>query len=153
MESTSHPELWDAAHSAQERYTQRDIADVVEYARMRAVRVMVELDTPGHAGSWCKGFPSVCPSPSCTQPLNPASDDTWSLIEGLLAECTGESPLAGLFPEGMFHLGGDEVDTSCWSSTPAVASWLQARGLTPDEGYGWCASAVVSNFMVVSPEL
>ena len=60
---------------------QADIADVIEYARERGVRVMVEFDMPGHAGSWCKGYPEVCPSASCTQPLNPASNQTWALIE------------------------------------------------------------------------
>jgi hexosaminidase len=54
---------------------------VIEYARERGVRVMVEFDMPGHAGSWCKGYPEVCPSASCTQPLNPASNQTWALIE------------------------------------------------------------------------
>ena len=125
------------AFSAEERYSARDINDTVTYARLRGVRVMIELDMPGHAGSWCKGAPEVCPSATCTQPLNPGSAATWSLIEDLLAEFTGKASLAGLFPEGLLHLGGDEVDTSCWSQTPAVASWLQAQGLTADQAYGW----------------
>ena len=53
--------LWDAAYSPQERYSQKDISDVVEYGRMRAVRVMVEFDMPGHAAAWCKGYPQVGP--------------------------------------------------------------------------------------------
>jgi len=43
----------------------------------------------------------------------------------------------GLFPGNMIHLGGDEVDTSCWSKTPAVADWLQKQGMTPDDGYAY----------------
>jgi len=142
MQSTSAPKLWEGAYSADERYTQDDIAAVVEYARLRGVRVMVEFDMPGHAGSWCTGYPQVCPSTSCKQPLNVASNATFDLITGLLNEMSGghaSGPHApsGLFPDNMIHLGGDEVDTSCWTSTPAVAAWLQARGMSADEGYAY----------------
>ena len=35
----------------------------------------------------------------------------------------------------MMHLGGDEVDTSCWTETPDVNNWLIANNLTADQGY------------------
>lgn len=94
-------------------------------------------DMPGHAASWCEGYPSVCPSPTCAQPLNPASPDTFELITALLGECTGKAPLGGLFPESMIHLGGDEVNTNCWTKSPSVAAWLTARNMTADQGYGY----------------
>ena len=72
FEVISRPKLWQAAHSPQERYLQSDIAEIIEFARLRAVRVMIEFDLPGHAGSWCRGYPQVCPSAACTQPLNVA---------------------------------------------------------------------------------
>jgi hexosaminidase len=139
FESKTHPKLWEGAFSAQERYTQADIAAVVEYARERAVRVIVEFDMPGHAASWCVGYPDICPSTSCTQPLNVANNGTFDLITDLLGECTGGAASAkdaphGLFPDNMVHLGGDEVDTTCWSSTPAVAQWLSARNMSADQG-------------------
>ena len=54
MEIKAYPKLWEAAFSAQERYTQADLASLVEYARLRAIRVMVEFDVPGHSASWCQ---------------------------------------------------------------------------------------------------
>ena len=39
----------------------------------------------------------------------------------------GGVPRTGLFPDDFFHLGGDEVDTSCWAQTPAIVSWLNVR--------------------------
>jgi len=49
MEIKAYPKLWEAAFSDQERYTQADLASLVEYARVRAIRVMVEFDVPGHS--------------------------------------------------------------------------------------------------------
>ena len=56
MEVKAYPKLWDGAFSDQERYTQADLAAVVEYARLRAIRVMVEFDVPGHSKVICKAY-------------------------------------------------------------------------------------------------
>eukprot|EP00041_Stephanoeca_diplocostata_P028623 m.823749 g.823749 ORF g.823749 m.823749 type:complete len:619 (-) comp23404_c0_seq1:2097-3953(-) len=142
MESKTHPKLWNGAYSEVEKYTQDDIASIVEYARLRGVRVMVEFDMPGHAASWCVGYPEICPSTSCTQPLNVANNATFDLITALLGEMTGGKSSApslpsGLFPSNMIHLGGDEVNTDCWSKTPAVQAWLTKMGFTADQGYAY----------------
>ena len=106
----SHPELAHfGAWSPQERYSPRDIQDIVERARQRGIRVVVEIDTPSHAASWCPGRPGVCPLPTCTQPLNPATEDTFHLITDIFRDITGGVRGSGLFPDNMLHLGGDEV--------------------------------------------
>lgn len=149
FESRTYPKLWNGAYSDFEKYTQEDIADVVEYARMRGVRVMVEFDMPGHADSWCKGYPEVCPSATCTQPLNVAKNATFELISSVLNECTGgkkSEPGApsGLFPDDFIHLGGDEVNTACWMSTPEISSWLTAQNMTADDGYAYFLNKVAT---------
>jgi hexosaminidase len=138
LEFRSHPELWQGSFSNRERYSQSDVEEVVEHARLRGVRVIAELDMPGHTASWCKGVPSVC---SHTQPLdvncaiwgvlNVASDATYALVEDLLDE------LLLLFPDELIHLGGDEVDTSCWMKTPAVKTWLDEQNMNATEAYGY----------------
>jgi hexosaminidase len=143
FESKARPKLWEGAYSVRERYSQEDVKGIVEYARRRAVRVMVEFDMPGHAASWCKGYPEVCPSPSCTQPLNPATPATFALIDALLGECTGRAAGAGIFPEDFIHLGGDEVNTNCWTKTPAIAAWLKVRFAVVSR---CCAAAVLLRY-------
>jgi hexosaminidase len=100
---------------------------VVEWARLHAVRVLPEIDIPGHASSWCKGYPEVCPSDDCKTPLNPvmptrltpdATDATFELISRLFDD------VCSMFPDALLHLGHDEVDTSCWDKTPLVTEWL-----------------------------
>jgi hexosaminidase len=135
LQSTTYPKLWNGAYSHQERYTVKDVAEIVEYARTRGVRVMMEIDLPGHADSWCVGYPEICPSTNCTSPLDPSNQATYDLIKGMFGELTGGSKGAGLVPDNLFHLGGDEVDTSCWSNTPRIAKWLSDNNKTTDEAY------------------
>ena len=47
FEVKSYPKLWSAAYAPSQRYTQADVASIVEYARVRGVRVIVEFDMPG----------------------------------------------------------------------------------------------------------
>lgn len=54
-QSKKFPTFWASAFSKSERYTQVEMAEVVEYARQRGIRVMIEFDVPGHQMSWCKG--------------------------------------------------------------------------------------------------
>ena len=53
------------------------------------------------------------------------------MVEKLLSEA------ATLFPSERFHVGGDEVDTRCWTETPRVAEWLKKMNFTADEAYGY----------------
>jgi len=79
---------------------------------------------PGHAESWCVGYPQLCPSPSCQSPLNPALNFTWELINGLIREASN------IFYDHFIHLGGDEVDTDCWSETPSIVTWMNENNYT-----------------------
>jgi len=135
FESVTYPALWEGAYSNDERYTTADMAELVEHARLRGVRVVAEFDVPGHASSWCVGYPEICPSTSCLSPLDPSSPETWQVLAGLLNDVTGGSQYAGLFPDDFVHMGGDEVDTSCWTSTPHVMAWLSAHNFTTDDAY------------------
>ena len=134
-QSVALPRLADAAYSAAERYSTADVADMVEYARQRGVRVMVEFDIPGHAASWCVGYPDVCPSPTCLSPLDPSANATFDLMEALFTELTGAQRGGGLLPENLFHLGGDEVDLSCWTQVDHVKQWLAATNRTDRDAY------------------
>lgn len=150
LQSLSSKDLWKGAFSPRERYTQDDLAEIVEYARARGVRVMVEFDMPAHASAMCVGHPEICPSPTCRSPLNVAENTTFELIQNLLMEMTGgrpsrpRDPSPGLFKDNFIHLGGDEVDTSCWTNTPSIQKWLQQMNMTADQAYGYFTNRVAN---------
>ena len=89
-------------------YTSEDVKNIVSYAMQRGVRVIPEFDVPGHAYSWGAGYPITANCPDWEAninnvPLNPTVPQTFTIVKAFLAE------MAALFPDEMFHLGGDEV--------------------------------------------
>lgn len=127
LQSTAYPNLWSAAWSNRERYTLNDVVAVIKYANDRGIRVVPEFDTPGHATSMCTGYPELCvPISSCgpgnNAPLTPCPDanGTNVALEAIQAVL---SELAALSPDQFFHLGGDEVDQTCWN-TSSVLAWM-----------------------------
>lgn len=129
LEIPSYPKLWDGAYSLSERYTVAVAADIVNYAKRRGINVLAELDVPGHAKSWGKGYPGLWPSKNCQEPLDVSNDFTFKLINGVLSD------FSKIFKYKFVHLGGDEVDTSCWSSTPRINKWLKQKGLNEAQAY------------------
>ena len=145
MEVNSYPRLQGlGAYSARERYSRLDAADVVEYARLRGIRVMLEIDTPSHTACWCRGYPEICPPKPCKDgttrtPLDPSTNETFTMIQRILEE------LSPLFPETLLHVGQDEVDVGCWSEAqnPTIGAWQKEHGFaTPDETYVYTANRI-----------
>lgn len=129
MEIPSYPKLWDGAYSTSERYTIADAAEIVSYAQRRGINVMAELDVPGHAVSWGVGYPVLWPAKNCQEPLDVSNEFTFKVIDGILSD------FSKIFKFKFVHLGGDEVDTDCWGSTPHISQWLKKKGLNESAAY------------------
>nr|GLL27906.1 beta-hexosaminidase 1 [Ipomoea trifida] len=129
IEVPTYPNLWKGAYTKMERYTVEDAYDIVNFAKMRGINIMAEVDVPGHAESWGKGYPDLWPSPNCTEPLDVSKNFTFDVISGILAD------MRKIFPFELFHLGGDEVNTDCWTSTPHVEQWLEDHNMTAKDAY------------------
>ncbi|KER27742.1 hypothetical protein T265_05296 [Opisthorchis viverrini] len=114
-------------------YSRDDVSRILDYARRRGIRVMPEFDTPGHTYSWGEGDRKLltpCYSegvPDGTYgPMNPAESYTYEFLVDLFEEVTK------VFPEQMFHLGGDEVPYDCWASNPGVQEVMIHLGFGKD---------------------
>ncbi|KAK3085925.1 hypothetical protein FSP39_010784 [Pinctada imbricata] len=115
-------------------YSHEDIADIIEYARMRGVRIMPEFDTPGHTYSWGLSHPEIMtqcyqgahPVNGYVGPLDPSKNHTYSFLKNLFRE------ILHVFQDQYIHLGGDEVPMTCWSSNPDVLKLLNTLNGKPD---------------------
>lgn len=108
------------SYSPEKIYSYNDIKDLLRYALVRGVRIIMEIDYPAHAGygwQWGKeaGYGDMitclgkhpwwdyCVQPPCGQ-LNPLNNNTYVWLGKLYKD------LVNLFPKGeTFHMGGDEV--------------------------------------------
>jgi hexosaminidase len=132
IQSQAYPQLWNSAWSPRERYTLADAAALVEYGRQRGVLIVPEQDNPSHADAICLTYPEACTFASCqtwTNPLNPAVNASYALVEAVMREWQA------VFPSGIMHQGGDELDTDCWLQDPNVAAWLTANNMTTLDAY------------------
>ncbi|KAJ0704740.1 putative beta-N-acetylhexosaminidase [Helianthus annuus] len=129
LEIPSFPKLWNGAYSRPERYTVAAAAEIVSYAQRRGINVLAELDVPGHARSWGIGYPALWPSKTCREPLDVSNDFTFKLINGILSD------FSKIFKYRFVHLGGDEVDTTCWTLSPRIKKWMKQKGLNESTAY------------------
>ncbi|KAJ0018368.1 hypothetical protein Pint_11669 [Pistacia integerrima] len=75
------------------------------------------------------GYPSLWPSKDCQQPLDVSNDFTFKVIDGILSD------FSKVFKFKFVHLGGDEVNTSCWRTTSHISKWLKQQGMNESEAY------------------
>ena len=99
--SDSSPEIVKGAYSPSLQYTRDDIKYISDYAYDRGIRILYEIDVPGHAFSWGKGYPEVladCVSKYSNVnniALNPTLNKTYDVLYGILKDLikySGNSP-------------------------------------------------------------
>jgi len=123
-----------AWHESIAVYSQQDVADIIEYGRVRGVRIVSEFDTPGHTQSFEPGQPGLLTECYDSRgqkngfmgPMNPTKKRVYAFIEAFFEEVTQ------VFPDKYLHLGGDEVDFNCWRSNPNITSFMKKWNLGSD---------------------
>lgn len=109
-------------------YTQQDIREIVTYAKARHIKVIPEIDMPGHATAANRAYPKYSGGGTgrfANFTFNPGMAGTYKYLTNILKE------VAVLFPSGMVHLGGDEVSygSESWKKEPAVQQLMQQTNL------------------------
>ncbi|MFF5926949.1 beta-N-acetylhexosaminidase [Streptomyces hydrogenans] len=123
-------------------YTRAELAGLVSYAAARGVTVVPEIGVPGHVRSALAAYPELGNHPDrrldvwtrwgvCANVLG-VGDHVLDFFRTVLDE------VMDVFPSPYVHLGGDEVPTGEWESSPAAVARAAREGLSgPRALHGW----------------
>ncbi|WP_406427487.1 beta-N-acetylhexosaminidase [Streptomyces sp. NBC_01589] len=140
-------ELWDETPYGG-HYTQDDIREIVAYAAERHIRVVPEIDIPGHSQAAISAYPelgntdvidtttlSVWDTWGVSPNVLAPTDNTLRFFEGVFEE------LLDLFPAAtspFIHVGGDECLKDQWKESPTAQARIKELGLADeDELQSW----------------
>lgn len=118
-------------------YTQADIREIVAYAHSLNIKVIPELDVPGHTMSAIACYPEL----GCFDRklkvkthwgvkhdiLCAGKESTYRFVYDVLDE------MMALFPDKVIHLGGDEVEKMRWDICPHCQKAMQENHLNDSE--------------------
>lgn len=134
----SVPELAQyGAYSPEKTYSAEDVGHLVNYARVRGVKVIPEFDAPAHVGNgwqfaeknhpeWGKlavcvnqeEWQDFCVEPPCGQ-LNIVNEKMYEVLSNIYQE------YLQLFDTDVFHMGGDEVNMNCYNTSAEIRRHLE----------------------------
>jgi len=114
-------------------YSQREIREIVAYAKARCIEILPEIDMPGHAKAAIVAYPKLLQDQKdrskyrsvqkvSNNTINPAMESTYIFMDNVLKE------VSSLFPFDYVHLGGDEVPKGAWQKSPAVKNLMKQKG-------------------------
>ena len=123
------PEGWDSLHPERTYYTQDEIREVVRYAADRGIRIIPEIEVPGHASASILAYPWIGSTSrregkAVTGDLYDVTDPK---VEAFLHDILDE--VIGLFPSKIVHIGGDEANYVHWKNSPEIMAFMKENGL------------------------
>lgn len=117
-------------------YTQDDAREIVEYARVRHINVVPEIEMPGHAQAAIAAYPELG---NTGQQLEVGTK--WGVIEDIfnpkettilfLQDVLTE--ILQIFPSKFVHIGGDEAVKTQWKASAEAQARINELGLKNEE--------------------
>ncbi|MBQ8402518.1 MAG: family 20 glycosylhydrolase [Clostridia bacterium] len=101
-------------------YTREEIGTMVEYAAARGIRLVPEVDVPGHTAQFFRKYPEIFGNTG----VLPACKEVFDALRTIFAE------VAEMFPHSEWiHLGGDEADIGAWEKCGRTQAYMKAHGI------------------------
>lgn len=109
-------------------YCKKKIKEILEYAFIRGITIIPEIDNPSHTRSWkdLNNIQNLVITKSEYGTLDPSKNETYNLVHKLISEM---SQTFSINSQSYIHLGGDEVLSEMWSSI-SIQEFMKENNLT-----------------------
>ena len=105
-------------------YSTKDVQEIVAYAAARHVKVVPEIEMPGHFEAALRAYPSMkCTCPGGGKVFCIGNPETVRFAEKVLDR------VCELFPSDVIHFGGDECTRKYWKECPVCQAHIKREGL------------------------
>lgn len=115
-------------------YTQEDVKRILQYAKERHIRIIPEIEMPGHASAAIASYPFLGSSDETIEvPIrfgahlavfNVADEKVIQFLENVIDE------VLDLFETDIIHIGGDEVRYNQWQVNEAINALKERKELS-----------------------
>ena len=122
-------------------YTEADIREIVSYAAERQIKVVPEIELPGHLYAALAAYPQyACRSENLSKRtvrmywgveedvLCPGNDEAIKFLESIF------DYVCRVFPSDIVHIGGDECPRVRWKTCPKCQKRIVDEGLKDERG-------------------
>ena len=110
-------------------YTQDEIREIIDYAHARHIKVVPEIEMPGHSSAAIAAYPYLgatkrqikvpCRFGVQYELLDVSSEKVDQFLKDVLEE------VIALFPSEVIHIGGDEVKYDQWKASESVQQYMK----------------------------
>ncbi|MHA2303947.1 MAG: beta-N-acetylhexosaminidase [Candidatus Hodarchaeales archaeon] len=119
-------------------YTQEQLKEIINYASVRCITVVPEIDIPGHSMAALAAYPEF----SCTggpfevqtgfgikkEVFCAGKESTFTFLQDVMRE------LITVFPSGFIHIGGDEAPKNRWKNCSDCQKRIKTENLSDEHG-------------------
>ncbi|MBZ4189905.1 beta-N-acetylhexosaminidase [Niabella beijingensis] len=121
---------WDSLFPGRKMfYTQAELKEMVRYAADRGIRIIPEIEVPGHASASIYAYPWLGSSSSKEKKL--VYGDLYNItdprVEGFIHDVLDE--VLAIFPSKIIHIGGDEANYTHWKNREDITAFMKKHDI------------------------
>ncbi|UOB18388.1 beta-N-acetylhexosaminidase [Abyssalbus ytuae] len=147
--SWRNPERYGEPHGG--FYTQEQIREIINYAGKRHIKIIPEIEMPGHATAAIASYPwlGILGTTNEVSVVFGKMEDSFNVANPKVYEFLTDvlTEVFELFPENIVHIGGDEVMFDAWKNSQSIQDKINKEGLASPADLQIFFTNQISNFM------